>query len=79
MDNTNQIMNAIDAAFDKATKPVNVPVNSPFKAYANPEEYRSATGRRFRMTKEERTTFGDTVDGRQKAFESRRDSGSLEI
>jgi hypothetical protein len=75
----NEIMKAIDSAFDKATKPVNVSVNSPFKAYANPEEYRNATGRRFRMTKEERTTFGDTNEGRQKAFESRRDSGSLEV
>jgi len=80
MDNTNQIMSAIDAAFDKATKPVTkASTPSSSATFANPEEYRKQTGKRFRMTKGERNTFGDTNEGRQKAFESRRDSGSLEV
>jgi hypothetical protein len=45
--------------------------------YANPEEYRKATSKRFRMSKEEQTTFGNTEEGRQKAFLARQESGKL--
>lgn len=47
------------------------------QTYRNPEDYRQKTGKRFRMTKEEQTTYGNTEDGRQKAFEARQSAGKL--
>ena len=41
------------------------------QSYSTPEEYRRATGKRFRMTKEEQSTYGNTEEARQKAFEIR--------
>ena len=49
----------------------------PRQSYSTPEEYRQATGKRFRMTKEEQSTYGNTEEGRQKAFESRQLSKKL--
>jgi hypothetical protein len=80
MDNTNEIMSAIDAAFDKATKPVmKASTPSSSTTFANPEEYRKQTGKRFRMTKEEKRLHGDDETARQKAFEERMKSGLLEM
>jgi hypothetical protein len=79
MDN-NQIMNAIDQAFDNATKPVQKTQPKPSTAsFADPEEYRKSTGKRFRMTKNEKSEFGDTSEGRQRAFEARMQAGTLEM
>jgi len=47
------------------------------KLYSNPEEYRQATGKRFRMTKEEQSHYGSTEEGRQQAFLSRQLAGKL--
>jgi hypothetical protein len=49
----------------------------PTKTYSTPEEYRQATGKRFRMTKEEQTRFGSTEDGRQQAFLARQAAGNI--
>lgn len=45
--------------------------------YTNSDDYKEKTGRRFRMTKAELEQYGSSPEGRQKAFESRRDSGKL--
>jgi hypothetical protein len=45
--------------------------------FSSPEEYRTATGRRFRMTRQEIEQYGSTAAGRQQAFESRQATGAL--
>ena len=46
--------------------------------WENPEAYKAATNRRFRLTKEEIAKHGSSPEGRQAAFIARRDSGKLE-
>lgn len=47
------------------------------QTYANPEEYREKTSRRFRMSKAEQELFGNTPEGRLKAFLARQEAGKL--
>ena len=76
------IQNAIDEQYNDTngavateTQPTDALTQTP--VYENAEAYRAATGRRFRMTKEEIAQFGSTTEGRQEAFMNRQNAGNL--
>ena len=46
---------------------------SPGKAFNNPEEYKTVTGKRFRMTKDQKNRFEANEISRQEAFDERYD------
>jgi hypothetical protein len=71
------VVAAVDAAMAGAVASVAPQAAAQALQWANPEEYRQATGKRFRMTKEERTQHGETPEGRQAAFVARAQAGSL--
>lgn len=75
--NTVNITEQVDAAFKEA---VSSPVQTtPAEVkWQDPDAYRAATGKRFRMTKEEKSVHGDTLTGRQEAFMKRQLAGLLE-
>ncbi len=68
------IIKMIDTALETALEPV---VEAVKPQYADAEEYRVKTNKRFRLTKEEIATHGSTPQGRQAAFLARQVAGKL--
>ncbi len=73
------IVEKIDEAFKDATAPAQTSPDSALR-WATPEDYTKETGRRFRVTNEEITKFGnpkEVATARQAAFEERQRLGTL--
>jgi len=68
---TEDIKQMVDQALGAQTTPAKA-------TWANADEYKAATGKRFRLTKEEIAKHGSNPEGRLAAFIARRDSGKLE-
>ena len=80
--NVNNIANAIDQAFQTAiVQPVvaEAPATPSVEGlkWATPDAYRAETGKRFRVTNEEKALHGDTPEGRMAAFIARQTAGLL--
>jgi hypothetical protein len=79
MNNENTLINVteqVENAFKEAVTITPTP-QAPVGKWSDPDAYRAETGKRFRMTKEERIQHGETEAGRLAAFIARQIAGLL--